>query len=81
MSRQVKGKILLKLVDSGKVVFLPGLGEFVEGRVGARHVGCVVLVVVQLEQTSRVVRLEGRVVVGKLGKAVVLHHRPPNLTT
>ena len=61
--------------DGAEVALLAGLGELVEGGVGAGHVGGVVLVVVQLEDLPGVVRLERRVVVGQVGKGVLRHGR------
>ena len=75
MPGDVEREVLLQLVDGGEVALLARLGELLEGRVGAGDVGGVVLVVMQLEQPGRVVRLERRVVVGQVGKRVAVIHR------
>ena len=61
---EMKGEVLLELVDGREIALVSRLGEFLQGRVRARNVGGVVLVVMQLEQLRRVVRFERRVVIG-----------------
>ena len=58
VAREVEGEVLLELVDGAEVVAVAGLGELLERGVRAGDVGGVVLVVVQLEDLGRVVRLE-----------------------
>src|SRR5437870_12451240 len=75
MAGEMKGEILLKLVDGREIALVSSLGELLKGRVRARNVGGVVLVMMQLEQPRRVVRFERRVVIGQVGKRVTVIHR------
>ena len=74
MSGEMKGEVLLQLVNGREVAFLPSLGELLKSRIRARNVGGMVLVMMQLEQPRRVVRFERRVVIGQVGKRVTVIH-------
>ena len=73
VSGRVEGERLLESHDGTEVVAVPGGGELLERLVGARHVRGVVLVVVELHDLARHVRLECRVVVGQVGQGVLGH--------
>jgi hypothetical protein len=73
MARKVEGETLLQLVDGREVALLARLGQLVEGAVRAAHVGGVMLAVMQLENLPRVVRFQGRVVVGQFWQRVGGH--------
>ena len=75
VSGKMKGQVLLQLVDGREIALLPSLGELLKGRVRARNVGGVVLVMVQLEQPRRIVRFERRVVIGQVGERILFIHR------
>ena len=69
VATEVEREVLLVQVHGGEVVGVAGLGELLERGVGAGHVRRVVLVVVQLHDPARDVRLECRVVVGQIREA------------
>ena len=72
---QVEGVALLEADDRAEVALVARLGQLVHRVVQALDVGGVVLVVVQLEDLGRVVRLEGAVVVGQIREGVGGHGR------
>src|SRR3989442_3249700 len=74
MAGEMKGQVLLELVDGREIALVSSLGELLKGRVRARNVGGVMLVMMQLEQPRRVVRFERRVVIGQVGKRVTVIH-------
>ncbi len=67
--------------DRRKVVLAARLVQFVERRVRAVDIGLVMLVVVQLHDASRNVRLERAVIVGKIGKCEFRHCSTPASVT
>src|SRR2546426_7476224 len=75
MAGEMKGQVLLELVDGREIALVSSLGELLKGRVRARNVGGVMLVMMQLEQPRRVVRFERGVVIGQVGKRVTVIHR------
>lgn len=77
VTTEVEREVLLQLggLRSHRAV-VAGLGQLLEGRVGAGDVGRVVLAVVQLHDLRGDVRLEGRVVVGQFRKRVLSHEGP-----
>ena len=77
VARDVEGERLLEPDDGAEVVLVAGGGQLLERLVGARHVGGVVLVVVQLHDLGRHVRLQRGVVVGQVGEAVLGHGGSP----
>ena len=73
VARDVEGQRLFEADDGPEVVLVAGRGELLERRVRTGHVGGVVLVVVQLEDFPRDVRLEGPEVVRKIWERVHGH--------
>ncbi len=76
MAAQVEREVLLVQEDRCVVVVLASCGELLECGVGARDVGGVVLGVVKLVDLARDVRLEGGVIVIKIGQGVLGHVVP-----
>jgi hypothetical protein len=79
VSRNVKGEALLQLIERGEVLLLPGLRQFVERRIRALDIRGVMFAVMQLENPARVVRLERRMVIRKIGKRVAFQCESPSL--
>ena len=77
VAAEVEREVLLELVHVGEVAGVAGLGELGESGVGSRHVGLVMLVVVQLHDLAADARLERRVVVPQFGESVFSHSLSP----
>ena len=58
MTGQMEGEVFLQLVYCHEIALLTSFGKFVQRRICSRDVGRVALVVMQLEEPRRVVRLE-----------------------
>jgi hypothetical protein len=74
MPGQVEREGLLQADQAGEVAFVAGLGQPVEGVVGALDVGGVVLAVVQLQDLAGDRGFECAVVVGHVGQHVLSGH-------
>jgi hypothetical protein len=73
VTAQVEGQGLLQAADAAERVVVTSLGQLLERRVDALHVGGVVLVVVQFHDLAGNVWLESAVVVGEIWKNVFRH--------
>ena len=73
MTREVKSHILLELVDRAEIARAARFAQLLERGVGPVDVGLVVLAVVQLEDLTGQMGLQGRVVVGEFGQFVLRH--------
>ena len=80
VSAEVEGEAAAERVDRGEVTGLAGCGESLEGVVGALHVGGMVLAVVQGDDLTAVVRLEGSGGIGEVGQGVDGHVNSFSLT-
>ncbi len=72
---EVKGQVLLRLVDRLEVALLACRSELVERRVRAGDVGGVVLAGAQFEQPRGVVGLQRGVAVWQFRQRICLHGR------
>ena len=70
---RLKARFFSSMLTDRAHALVPRVGHLLQRRVGACHVRRVVLVVVQLHDLARDVRLEGAVVVGKVGQGVLSH--------
>src|SRR5699024_12693136 len=77
VSAEVEGEIAGQLRNIREFAALTGFVQLFGRSVRALDVGGVVLVVVQLHDASRDVRLESGVVVGQFRKGVLLSHEIP----
>src|ERR1700737_4266578 len=76
MPTEMERKVLLVQEDRRVIALLPCRGGLLNRGVGALHIGCVVLVVVQLVDLTRDVRFQRTVVVGQFGQGVLSHEIP-----
>ena len=53
VTREVEGKVLLKLVDPGQIVLIPCLSKKIKSAVGSINVGKMMLVVMQFHDSTR----------------------------
>ena len=66
MAGQIEGQRALQSRNPVELLLGPRLVQAFERRVGAVHVACVMLVMVQLHDLAGDVRLEGTVIVGQV---------------
>src|SRR5262249_31816102 len=69
----VEGELVLERRDALEIALSAHLDQLLDAVVGRFHVGAVVLVVVELHDLPGEVRLQGAVVVRKIGKDVAGH--------
>src|SRR5580692_8519962 len=75
MAGNVEGQGALEHSGTIQRALLPRFSQLLEGLVGAVDIGLVMLAVMQLHDARRDMRLQGVVVVGKIGQYVLGHGR------